>query len=489
MRSRSLLLLLLWPLAPGLVALAVSGASCAAEARPSAFLVEPYLQLGDGLASSPDGGSQRLAVLWHAEDSDAAWSLSCREEGSPTWQASPEPPSFRRVAVEGIEPHRVYRATLAGEPSRAVAYRVSKNGQVVFESATRLPPGTRNGGPVLGNRVVIYGDCGAGTPEQRAIAFAVQQARPDYAVITGDIVYSRGRISEYREKFFPVYNADRAAPETGAPLLRSTLFIAAPGNHDIATRDLKTYPDGLAYFLYWDQPLNGPDNLRGGSPIAPLIGPEPNLAAFREGAGPKYPRMANFSFDYGDVHWLVLDANGYANWDAPDLREWITRDLDAAKDRPWRLVALHQPGFNSSQAHFDDQRTRRLAPLFEQGGVAIVFAGHVHNYQRTHPLTFQPAGPTGKSGRVDGRWTLDGRYDGQKTTRPKGVIYVVTGAGGQRLYNPEQNDDRASWEPFTQSFVSRVHSFTVLDVQRDRLDLRQLAADGTELDRFRVTRE
>jgi 3',5'-cyclic AMP phosphodiesterase CpdA len=465
----------------GLIVPALGGASRAAEAEPSAFVVEPYIQLGDYPA--PVGGRERLSVLWHAPDSDTPWSVEYRTSGDAAWRRA-EAPTWRRVAVPTIEPHRVYAAVLADLPPGAeVAYRVATAGRPAFAATARArkPAG-------FPSRAVVYGDCGAGTPEQRAIADAVHQARPDYAVITGDIVYSRGRVSEYREKFFPAYNAAAPSPTAGAPLLRSTLFLAAPGNHDIATRDLEKYPDGLAYFLYWDQPLNGPDNAGGGSPIAPLQGPEPNRQAFRDAAGPNYPRMANFSFDYGDAHWTVLDANGYANWDAPDLRDWIARDLDAARDKPWRFVAFHQPGFNSSLAHFSDQRTRVLAPLFEQGGVSIVFAGHVHNYQRTHPMRFRPDGGADGEDRVDGRWTLDGAYDGRTSTRPDGVIYVITGAGGQRLYNPEQQDDQASWQPFTHRFVSKVHSFTVVDVEPDRVDVRQLSADGAELDRFRLTR-
>ena len=93
-------------------------------------------------------------------------------------------------------------------------------------------------------------------------------------LITGDIVYDRGRISEYREKFRPVYNAEEASPAHGAPLLRSTLFLAAPGNHDIGTRDLGEYPDGLAYFLFWAQPLNGPPGAEGSAHVRVLKGPE-----------------------------------------------------------------------------------------------------------------------------------------------------------------------------------------------------------------------
>jgi hypothetical protein len=68
------------------------------------------------------------------------------------------------------------------------------------------------------------------------------------------------------------------------------------------------------------------------------------------------------------------------------------------------------------------------------------------------------------------------------------VIYLVTGAGGIRLYNPEQQDDPGSWQPFTHKLIAKVHSLTVADVQGSTLTLRQLAVDGHELDQFTVTK-
>jgi hypothetical protein len=135
----------------------------------------------------------------------------------------------------------------------------------------------------------VFGDCGADTPEEKAIAYRVFRTKPHYVMITGDIVYDRGRISEYRSKFWPIYNAETASPEDGAPLLRSTLFLAAPGNHDIATRDLNKNPDGLAYFYYWFQPLNGPVAPEGSSLVAPVVGPEETKKAFLAGAGKAFP--------------------------------------------------------------------------------------------------------------------------------------------------------------------------------------------------------
>ena len=184
--------------------------------------------------------------------------------------------------------------------------------------------------------------------------------------------------------------------------MRSVPFIAAPGNHDTALANYLRFPDALAYFLYWDQPLNGP--------LAPpeaakaahtLTGSTAAQPIFLAGAGTRYPRMANFSFEYGNSHWTVLDANRYMDWSNPFLREWLTKDLAAAQSATWRFVAFHQPGFNSSKEHFAEQSMRQLSPIFEAAHVDIVFAGHVHNYQRSFPLTFVPANAAGRLG----RWT------------------------------------------------------------------------------------
>src|SRR5215469_9500479 len=49
------------------------------------FLQEPYLQLGD----SSDPGS--LSLLWHAENSDAEWSVETRIEDGGEWLQSSTP--------------------------------------------------------------------------------------------------------------------------------------------------------------------------------------------------------------------------------------------------------------------------------------------------------------------------------------------------------------------------------------------------------------
>jgi hypothetical protein len=456
-----------------------------AEAMPGAFVVKPYIQLGDPTDPRKIDG---LDVVWHAADVDADWKVEYRTADDQPWRSTEEPRN-RRIAVVGESPHRVYRGGLRDLAAGGVcSYRVVRGGEVVFSATVKSPKAKDQP-----QRFVVFGDSGAGTPGEKAVAYQVHRATPDYVMITGDIVYSRGRISEYRDKFWPVYNADEASRDVGAPLLRSTLFLAAAGNHDIANRDLGANPDGLAFFFYWNQPRNGPALREGGPHVLRLTGPEENQKAFRESAGDAFPGAGNFSFDYGNAHWTVLDTNAYVNWKAPEMRAWVERDLAAARDADWRFVSFHQPPFNSSRAHFADQLTRVLADVFEAGKVDVVFSGHVHNYQRTYPLRFTLAvdaagSPARQGALLGGSFVLDRAFDGRTVTRPQGVIYLVTGAGGATLYDPSQQDEPDSWQEFTYKFVSKIHSFTVAGVQGKTLTVRQVSADGDELDQFVVTK-
>jgi acid phosphatase type 7 len=430
-----------------------------------AFLVRPYLQLGDAPRSAR---AERLDLLWHAEDREAAWTVEVRGRKGWILQAAPV---FHRLDAPPLPAHRIYRATLRGlVPGAVVPYRVKRDAAVVFEAEAQVrKPGA--------HRMVVFGDAADGSKGQAAIAQAVLAARPDAVFITGDLVYGRGRAAEYRTVFFPFYNSE------AVPLMRRVPFLGVPGNHDVP---FASYPDAAAYFAYWSQPLNGPTLKAGDRSAAPVI---PGLHdAVVAAAGAAFPRMASFSFDYGKVHWTVLDSNAYTDWESPVMKAWLEADLKAAKGAAWRIVALHHPLFHSSRAHFDDQWMRPISPLLEKHDVDLVLAGHAHNYQRTAPLRFKPtqAGLRGKP--VGGEFTVDEAFDGKTITRAQGPIHIVTGAGGAELYDLWQTDARASWQPWTRAFLSDQHSFTVLDVDGRTLRLRQLDAEGRELDAITLTK-
>ncbi len=449
------------------------------------FLVKPYVQLGNAPALS---SSERLEILWHTRDADTQWSLQSRSANGGAWRQS-DPPTLRRIAAPGITPHRVWRVALEGlTPGAPFDYRIFKDGKEVFAARGRARKSA--GQPY---RFVVFGDCAAGTRAQKAVAYQVHRADPDFVFLAGDIVYDRGRISEYRRHYFPIYNAETASPQSGAPLLRSTLFLAAPGNHDVLASNLRRYPDGMAYFLYWSQPLNGPLSTISAPGAPRLSGPSAHQQAFQNAAQRAYPRMANFSFRYGNAAWIVLDANYYTEWTGGTLRVWLEQELMRTQDAAWRFVAFHEPPFSSSKKHFDYQKMRVLAPVFEKQNVDMVFAGHVHNYQRTYPMRFTPIKNSNgrwedSRGRVAGTWTLDKAFDGRTQTRPDGVLYLISGAGGASLYNRSQESDRTSWQPYTHTFLSGTYSFTVVDVNGKTLTVRQLSDAGKELDRFTVTK-
>ena len=453
----------------------------------NAFDIKPYLQFGSSPA--PD----KLDLLWATSDVDADWKVEYQPGASQAFQIV-ERPTFRSVKVDGFSPQRVYRVTMTGlEPGGQVEYRVLRDGTNLFASQAKAAKTADQA-----YKFVVFGDIAAGTVEQKPMAFRAFEFNPDFLMVTGDIVYDRGRASEYRDRFWNVYNnTDVATPSVGVPMMRSVPFVACPGNHDTATRDLDRYPDGLSYFYYWDQPLNGLALPEGSALTPKLTSNDAHRKAFTEAAGDAYPRMANFSFDYGNAHWLVLDANPYVNWGDKELQSWVERDLLDHQNATWRFVSFHQPGFNSAREHFEQQQMRVLAPLFEKGKVSVVFNGHVHNYQRSFPIKFQPdknnvllttANPNVPRGRlVNGPWSLDKTFNGTTDTTPDGVIYLITGAGGQDLYNPEQQDQPDTWQKFTDKFVSKVHSLTTVEVEGKTLRIKQVTAEGTELDRFTIT--
>jgi acid phosphatase type 7 len=444
------------------------------------FLEKPYLQLGD----NPKLAKQEtLALLWHTTGNRADWSVEVRERDGTAWRKMPAPQP-EVVDVRTVPKHYVWRVTLSGlAPGEEFHYRVVQNTKPVFEAVGKARKAANQ--PV---RFALFGDCGENTAGQRAVAYQTSLQNPDFLFITGDIVYDDGRISEYRTKFYPIYNRDEASAQGGAPLLRSIPFLAAPGNHDTALRSFPRFPDALAYFLYWDQPLNGPPN-----PALQLIGNLTVQAAFKAAAQNRWPVMANFSFDYGNAHWTVLDSNPYMDWNRPELKKWVADDLAAAKGATWRFVAYHDSAFNSAKEHFAEQAMRVLAPVFEEGGVDVVFNGHVHNYQRSFPLKFaprpQPGGRVqGPEGQVKGEFRLDTEFRDGATAKPNGVIYIVSGGGGAALYNREQMKNPAGWQPFTAKFIADVHSFTLVDLNDSTFELKQISETGKEVDAFRIVK-
>ena len=200
----------------GLMAAAFALASNAFGA--DAFVVKPYLQIGD----DPKAESGDLRLLWQADDVDAAWSVEYEPEINQPFQPA-EAPTSRRVAVAGIAPHRVYRVDLKGLVRGRDVLRIEclKDKAVVFESDGEGPENRR----ISRTGSSRSATSPRGLPNSGRSLAGCRQVGADFAMITGDIVYGRGsdlRISRevlaglQRRRGFPIDRrpapADRPSP-------------------------------------------------------------------------------------------------------------------------------------------------------------------------------------------------------------------------------------------------------------------------------------
>ncbi len=478
------------------------GTASRVRERPLLFTALPYIQPGP--AGVLVAGQESLVVAWQTEDRAAEFTV----EYGATRTYGQETTVSVTTRDAGAGPaggaRRNYAATISGLALGArYHYRVREAARPIVEGyvTTRRPRG-------VATRFVAFGDNAYGSAGQRAIAWYAHQARPDFVMNTGDNVYEGGLDTEYARYFFPIYNADVGGPRTGAPLLRSVPFYTVLGNHDVHTPDANGQPaanfdkspDALAYYSSLYLPLTGPETPPQATPVIAAGDGAAAFAKFRECAGARFPRMGNYSFDYGDVHFLCLDSNVYVDPTDAGWHDYIDRDL-AGTDAAWKIVVYHHPAFNAGDKHYKHQHMRVLSPLFEQHKVDLVLSGHEHIYQRTRPFTFAPSGPghaaaKGKADRmVPGTFTVDTEFDGHTKTVPRGIIYVTTGAGGKELYDPGFTSDPSRWVheedervPYTARMLTDRHSFTVIDVDAKRLQLRQIDEAGHESDRIVVTK-
>ncbi|MBN9500383.1 MAG: hypothetical protein BGO01_17210 [Armatimonadetes bacterium 55-13] len=446
--------------------------------NPASFadlIVTPSIQLGNRTVN----GENSVAVLWQTTDQEHPYTLKFNQGG----KDQSAQVGYHTIKVDNIAPHRVYIAVLKDyKPGQKVSYRLESGTEVLYKDTFMAPKGAKQD-----YTFAVFGDCGSGEPPQAEIAYQTYRLKPDLLLLTGDLVYNRGLITEYRKNFYPYYTPEVASPKNGANILGNTLVAAAPGNHDILHRALDTSPDALAYFYYWSQPLNGPLGDVGNPSTPTLSGADARKDAFLKNAGPNYPRMANFSFDYGNAHITSLDANPYVDWSDPKIRAWLKADLAKGANKTWRFVMFHHPGFHSSPSHQGEKQMRQVADLFEEGKVDVVFAGHVHNYQRTFPIQVGEKKGKDKAELAKDDWPVDKSYDGLKNTKPKGVIYLVDGAGGNDLYNPELNGKPELWKPFQANYLAEF-SLSIVEIKGKTFTLRQIDRQGKQIDQIKITK-
>lgn len=461
-------------------------------------LVLPYVQpAGDGKLTDTDAA----ALYWWTNAVPADFQVEFgpadgdeRRHTTPArialdFAKAPESKAASKQPTEREQHYLRYVAELSDlPPSTPIRYRVTRGDTLIREATFRTRAKANEA-----IRFALVGDMSNGKDPQKAIAFRIAGEQPQFLIALGDIVYPTGRVSQYMAHYWKTYNdVETPSLATGAPLMATVPFYAILGNHDVAAK-YPAIPDALGAYYFFQAPQQS----AGDGPWATPLGSDETAAQrFRAATPASYPQLDAYSFDVGPAHVLVLNSNRSGNVDEPELRSWVERDLTASKSR-WKFVCYHAPAFHSSTEHYAEQAMRLWHPLFEAGGVDLVFNGHVHNYQRSAPLRFAPAtGKRDKRGRVDGEFTLDRAFDGEANRRPQGIIHIVAGGGGATLYSKSlektaeslKKDHGANYADFTARHVADRHSFVMIDLSPTELSLRAIDQAGDEVDRIAISK-
>jgi hypothetical protein len=239
-------------------------------------------------------------------------------------------------------------------------------------------------------------------------------------VTTGDNAYPAGAYAEFETKVFQIYQE----------LFYKIPVFPSLGNHDYGTGS------GAPYLDLFDLPQT----------------------AWRTADQERY-----YSFDYGNVHFIILDSNSPLNVDdrvaEDDMFDWLRADLQQTR-QPWRLAAFHHPAYSTGLHGSDSRVQAKLVPILENYGVELVLNGHDHLYQRSQPL---------RAGQVT-------------AVEAGGTVYLVSGAGSAADYPC----GTATWLAF--SYCNQpLGVYTRFTVDGENLFLKAIDENGATLDSYTLT--
>ena len=312
-------------------------------------------------------------------------------------------------------------------------------------------------------RIWALGDFGDGSKNQLncrdAIIKETTDHRPDAWLWLGDNAYNIGLDEEYQRHVFRVYQES---------FFKNTNLYPSPGNHDYGRA--KRNPTDVSYFKIFTMPKDG------------------------EAGGIPSGSESYYAVDFGNVHLISLDSQGeldggFRIYDTLSKQiTWLKKDLTANK-LPWTIVYFHHPPYTKG-SHDSDRENElvkireNLLTILERLKVDLVLTGHSHVYERTHPLR----GHYGEANTFDPTKHVVEKKDSPNNYRVgkegQGVIYIVSGSGGQVGGQAEGYPLRAATY-----FNTTVGGSLLMDFNDNRLDAKWICADGQVRDRFSITKE
>ncbi len=262
---------------------------------------------------------------------------------------------------------------------------------------------------------MYMGDIQEGIPEWGGFLHQAYTDHPQlkFTLVGGDLVNYGESVDEWVDFF-----------EASAGVFDRIPVMPTLGNHDDCT--------GTLYLKSFALPQNGPDDLK----------------------------EHDYSFDYGNAHFVVLNSNRMGNEGL--LYEqginWLEADL-ASTNQEWKFVMFHHPPYPVQNDFHTDAIRDYWIPVLEQYDVDMVFVGHQHMYMRTYPM-----------------------YEGEiqdKTT--DGITYVMGNSGSKFYTNPDEHD-------YFARILPGVSNYQIIDIDDDFLTLTTKDENGQVLDEYKLNK-
>ncbi|MBQ9914973.1 MAG: metallophosphoesterase, partial [Clostridia bacterium] len=238
--------------------------------------------------------------------------------------------------------------------------------------------------------------------------------------------------------------------------------MATMGNHEARGDDNSA---GYHFMLHFNHPKNA--DRAGFSSLPPITTINTRT---KEMVGLLKNISGSFySFDYGDVHFAVLNS-GSDNF--PEVcalplltaqKNWLEKDLQNSKAK-WKIVLIHQGLYPACDWEYFGSRDV-LEDVIIKCGVDLVLQGHDHIYMRSHPMKNGTAMTDKQTNAI------------QKGTAP---VYLIPGSSGVKKYRYFFSP------PEYVSVLSEVpqSTYTVVTVNRDALSVLTKDITGKVIDSF-----
>lgn len=397
--------------------------------------------------------AEAINILWHSDQA---------EIGVVRYGLSPDDLNMQ---IQEMAPGEAHELRLTGlKISQRYYYAVGNSEAMIYG-------GTENdwfmSAPATGSddavRLWVIGDSGDPGEVQRAVRDAMKrwvathprEGKPylDQWLALGDNAYRSGSNQQYQAALFDAYPS----------ILKNIALWPVYGNHD-ARR--------WTFFDIFSLPEQAES---GGVPSA---------------------TENYYSFDYANIHYVMLDSEDSDRDPDGAMLDWLERDLAAnqqAGTQDWLIVAFHHPPYSKGSHDSDDEgdsggrmhdMRQNALPLLEQYGVDLVLAGHSHVYERSYLMDCH-YGESAEFSRknivsegVEGRHAKFIKHKGERAMPHSGTVYVVAGASAKV--------DGAKLDHPAMAVAMMEAGSLMIDVEGDHLTVRYLNDRSEVMDEFSI---